>query len=143
MNQIIQPAQIEKTSFAIITKELGNRTFPDGQAEVVKRVIHTTADFDYADTLCFSEDALSSGKNALQKGATIVTDTSMALSGINKTILGRLGGEARCFISDPSVAAEAKERRYSCDCIYGTRMPITWSADFCNWKCTNCTDSSP
>ena len=110
MNQIIQPAQIEKTSFAIITKELGNHIFPDGQAEVVKRVIHTTADFDYADTLCFSEDALSSGKNALQKGATIVTDTSMALSGINKTILGRLGGEARCFISDPSVAAEAKER---------------------------------
>lgn len=110
MIQIIQPAEIEKTSFSIITKELGNRTFPEGQAEIIKRVIHTTADFDYADTLCFSEDALSSAKEALQKGATIVTDTSMALSGINKTILSRLGGEVRCFISDTAVASEAKER---------------------------------
>ena len=110
MNQIIQPTEIEKTSFSIITKELGNRTFPEGQAEIVKRVIHTTADFDYADTLCFSPDALSSAKEALQKGATIVTDTSMALSGINKTILGRLNGNVRCFISDPAVASEAKRR---------------------------------
>ena len=110
MNQIMKPSEIEKKSFAIITQELGERTFPEGQSEVIKRVIHTTADFDYAENLCFSADAIHAAKTALSEGATIVTDTTMALSGINKTILAELGGTVRCFMAEPGVAAQAKAR---------------------------------
>ncbi len=110
MNFIIKPAEIEKASFAIITKELGNKKFPEGQAEVVKRVIHTTADFDYADNLCFSENAIQNAKDAILNGATIITDTNMALSGINKNALSQFGCDVRCFMADENVAAEAKKR---------------------------------
>ena len=110
MNFILKPSAIEKTSFEIITKELGNRTFPQGQSEVVKRVIHTTADFDYADNLYFSENAIENAKNAILNGATIITDTNMSLSGINKKILSQFGGQVCCFMADEQVAKEAKER---------------------------------
>ena len=110
MNGHMKPADIEKRSFAIITEELGGRTFPDGVAEVVKRVIHTSADFDYADNLCFSPDAVEQAKAALEAGATIVTDTNMALAGISKPTLAQLGGRAVCLMADEAVAREAKER---------------------------------
>lgn len=110
MNGHMKPADIEKRSFAIITEELGGRTFPDGVAEVVKRVIHTSADFDYADNLCFSPDAVEQAKAALEAGATIVTDTNMALAGISKPTLAKLGGKAVCLMADEEVACEAKER---------------------------------
>lgn len=110
MNGHMKPADIEKRSFAIITEELGGRTFPDGVAEVVKRVIHTSADFDYADNLCFSPDAVEQAKAALEAGATIVTDTNMALAGISKPTLAKLGGKAVCLMADEDVVREAKER---------------------------------
>nr|WP_308505170.1 precorrin-8X methylmutase [uncultured Agathobaculum sp.] len=110
MNGHMKPADIEKRSFAIITEELGGRTFPEGVAEVVKRVIHTSADFDYADNLCFSPDAVEQAKAALEAGATIVTDTNMALAGISKPTLAKLGGRAVCLMADEEVAREAKER---------------------------------
>ena len=110
MNGHMKPADIEKRSFAIITEELGGRTFPKGVAEVVKRVIHTSADFDYADNLCFSPDAVEQAKAALEAGATIVTDTNMALAGISKPTLAKLGGKAVCLMADEEVAREAKER---------------------------------
>ena len=110
MNGHMKPADIEKRSFAIITEELGGRTFPDGVAEVVKRVIHTSADFDYADNLCFSPDAVEQAKAALEAGATIVTDTNMALAGISKGTLAKLGGKAVCLMADEAVAREAKAR---------------------------------
>lgn len=110
MNGHMKPADIEKRSFAIITEELGGRTFPDGVAEVVKRVIHTSADFDYADNLCFSPDAVEQAKAALEAGATIVTDTNMALAGISKGTLAKLGGRAVCLMADEDVAREAKAR---------------------------------
>ena len=110
MNGHMKPADIEKRSFAIITEELGGRTFPDGVAEVVKRVIHTSADFDYADNLCFSPDAVEQAKAALEAGAAIVTDTNMALAGISKGTLAKLGGKAVCLMADEAVAREAKER---------------------------------
>lgn len=110
MNGHMKPADIEKRSFAIITEELGGRTFPEGVAEVVKRVIHTSADFDYADNLCFSPDAVEQAKAALEAGATIVTDTNMALAGISKGTLAQLGGRAVCLMADEDVAREAKER---------------------------------
>ena len=110
MNGHMKPADIEKRSFAIITEELGGRTFPEGVAEVVKRVIHTSADFDYADNLCFSPDAVEQAKAALEAGATIVTDTNMALAGISKPTLAKLGGKAVCLMADEDVAREAKAR---------------------------------
>lgn len=106
----MKPQDIEKRSFEIITEELGARTFPDGIAEVVKRVIHTTADFDYADNLAFSPDVIEQAKAALCNGATIVTDTNMALSGISKPSLAKLGAKALCLMADPDIAREAKER---------------------------------
>lgn len=108
--QIVKPDEIEKRSMEIITEELGGRTWPEPEFSIVKRCIHTSADFDYADNLCFSENAASIGMEALKAGAHIVTDTRMAWSGINKNKLARFGGEAHCFMSDPDVAAEAKER---------------------------------
>lgn len=110
VNGRMAPAEIEKRSFEIITAELGARTFAHGVSEVVKRVIHTTADFDYADNLCFSENVIERAKDALEAGATIVTDTNMALSGISKTTLARLGGRALCMMADEQVAHEAKAR---------------------------------
>lgn len=105
----VLPAEIEKRSFEIITEELQGRTFPKDQEMVVKRVIHTTADFDYADNLKFSEDAVMMAIEAIKAGACIVTDTQMAKSGINKKSLAKHGGEVYCFMSDEDVAMEAKE----------------------------------
>lgn len=110
MNGVIKPAEIEKRSFAIIAEELGKRTFPAGIGDVVRRVIHTTADFDYVDNLCFSDYVIEKAKAALQAGATVVTDTNMALSGINKGTLEKLDGRAVCFMADGEVAREAVER---------------------------------
>lgn len=106
----VLPRDIEKRSFEIITEELGDRTFPAEQESIIKRVIHTSADFDYADNLCFSENAVALAKQAIQDGACIVTDTQMAKAGINKRSLKKFGGEAYCFIADEDVAKEAKER---------------------------------
>ena len=109
-NLFVKPQEIEKRSFEIIAQELGNRSFPEGTAEVVKRVIHATADFDYAENLKFSTGAAAAAREALQAGATIVTDTNMALAGISKPALGRLGGKAVCFMADADIAAEARAR---------------------------------
>ncbi len=108
--QKIAPMDIEKESFATITRELGDRVIDPALAPVVKRVIHTTADFEYADTLYFSPDVIEKAKQAIRDGAHIVTDTSMALSGINKKAAARFGCDVSCFIADEDVAAEAKQR---------------------------------
>ncbi len=105
---IIEPAQIEARSFEIITEILGDRTFPAEQQGIIKRVIHTSADFDYADNLVFTPDAVKSGVAALKAGCTVVTDTRMAFSGINQRNLDKLGAAKTCFIDDPAVAAAAK-----------------------------------
>ena len=110
MIENIKPADIEKRSFEIITGILGERKLDPENELVIKRVIHTTADFDYVDNLVFSPHAVARGIEALRGGCDIVTDTQMARSGINKTVLGRLGGQVHCFMSDADVAAEAKER---------------------------------
>ena len=106
----VRPEEIEKRSFEIITEELAGRRFPLEQELIVKRVIHTSADFEYADTLYFSEDAVKKGIQALKNGAYIVSDTTMVQSGIHKKTLHRLGGEAICYIGDEEVATEAKKR---------------------------------
>lgn len=106
--EIIKPMEIEKRSFEIISRELAGRSLDEANAPVIKRVIHTTADFDYADNLCFSKDVVPRAVKLLQKGLCIVTDTNMALSGINKAALKRCGCEAMCFMADEEVAREAE-----------------------------------
>jgi len=101
---------IEARSFAIITELLGDRKLDPENELVIKRAIHTSADFDYADNMVFSPHAVTQGIEALKNGCDIVTDTQMAKAGINKTILARLGGQVHCFMSDEDVAREAKER---------------------------------
>lgn len=107
------PEEIEKRSFEIITQELRQRgiTLPDDEAMITKRVIHTSADFDYTSTLRYSKDAVRIAKELLMNGADIVTDTNMALAGINKKTLAAFGGEAHCFMAEAEVARLAKERK--------------------------------
>lgn len=111
--EYVLPGDIEKRSFEIISEELAARgiTLPEENELVIKRVIHTSADFSYADTMTFSKDAVAVAKQLLRQGADIVTDTNMALSGINKKVLQTFGGEAHCFMADETVAREAKERQ--------------------------------
>ena len=106
----MKPMEIERRSFEIITEELGERKLDPEFELVVKRVIHTTADFDYYDTLAFSEHAVLRMMDAIRAGCDVITDTTMAQSGINKKLLAQFGGQARCFIADPDVAEEAKAR---------------------------------
>lgn len=106
---ITDPREIEKRSLEIIENEL-TVDIPQENLAVVKRVIHTTADFDYAVNLTFSEGAVEKALEALRSGCDIVTDTQMAKSGINKAAAEKLGCAVHCFMSDPDVAAEAKER---------------------------------
>ena len=105
--ETIAPEEIEKRSFEIIQSELKNPLDPE-TAPVIKRVIHTTADFDYADTLYFSPGVMPVALDALKSGAHIVTDTNMAKTGINRTALERLGIDAQCFMADCDVAAAAQ-----------------------------------
>lgn len=107
----VLPADIEKTSFSIIARELAQKeiSLPEELAPIIMRVIHTTADFEYAQTLKFSPNVVEIIKNAVLNGADIVTDTNMALAGINKKTLAKFGGEAHCFMADEDVAKQAKE----------------------------------
>lgn len=108
----ILPADIERRSMEIIEGELnGINGFSEPELKVLKRVIHTTADFDYCKNLKFSENAVQSAFDALKSGAVIVTDTNMAMSGISKPAVNRLGCEVQCFMSDPDVAEKAKLMR--------------------------------
>ena len=111
--EALLPEEIERRSFEIISKELQERgiVLPARQEMVTKRVIHTTADFEYAHSLCYSGNAVETAQRLLLSGADIVTDTNMALAGINKSALARLGGSAHCFMADPEVACLARERK--------------------------------
>ena len=106
----VKPMEIEKRSFEIIGQELkeqGKILQPDTEL-IVKRCIHTSADFDYADNLVFSSGAVEQALAAIREGADIVTDTQMAKAGINKRSLARYGGQVHCFMSDEDVAAATK-----------------------------------
>lgn len=111
--QTTEPKEIEKRSFEIIKGELGEEflaSYPEDRLPVLIRVIHTTADFSYRDRLYFSDDAMEAAEHAIRRGCPVVTDTTMAASGINKAAAGRCGMEIRCFIGDEDVkkAAEAQ-----------------------------------
>ena len=110
--EFVLPSEIEKRSFEIITKELEmmGKVIPQEEAPVTKRVIHTSADFEYADTMCYSKNAITIARDLIKNGAHIVTDTNMAMAGINKKKLAAYGGEVHCFMADKDVELEAKER---------------------------------
>lgn len=110
--EYLPPEEIEKRSFELITAELLRRNIrlPKEEELITKRVIHTSADFDYAETLCYSKGAVGILKELIKKGADIVTDTNMALAGINKKRLGKFGGAAHCFMADEDIAHLAKQR---------------------------------
>ena len=110
MDEIFKPHEIERKSMDIITSELGDRAWPEPVFSVIRRCIHTSADFDYADNLRFSDGAVELGVKLMHSGVNIVTDTMMAFSGINKNILESYGGKAHCFIKDQDVVDEAKRR---------------------------------
>lgn len=105
--------EIEKRSFEILSRELEKRriVLPADQEPITKRVIHTSADFEYVDTLKYSPGAVAKAKELIRNGADIVTDTNMALSGINKKLLAGFGGQVHCFMADETVAELAKERK--------------------------------
>ena len=134
MIEIVKPMDIEKRSFEIISSILEERgiVLDEEKAPILKRVIHTTADFDYVDNLVFSENAVEIGLEALKSGCGIVTDTQMAKSGVNKAALAKLGCEAYCFMSDEDVALEAKERgvtraMVSMEKAAGLEMPLIFA----------------
>ena len=104
----VKPREIEERSFAIISEELEERTFAPHTEQIVKRCIHTSADFDYADNLCFSQDAAVKAMEAIKRGVSVVTDTNMAKAGINKVSLGKYGGSVHCFMADADVAEAAR-----------------------------------
>ena len=113
----VLPSEIEKRSFEIITEELGDKKLVPGTELIVKRCIHTSADFDYAknlvysdyaENLVFSEGAVEHAMDAIRRGTPIVTDTQMGKAGINKRKLAEFGSEVYCFMSDEDVAAAAK-----------------------------------
>lgn len=108
----VRPEDIEKESFRIIEdnlKELGIN-LNENEAPIIKRVIHTTADFGFADTLAFANDAIYTAQKLIRGGATIVTDTNMTVAGINKKRIDKYGCKIKCFMADEDVAREAKER---------------------------------
>ncbi len=111
--EYLLPTEIEAKSFQIITEELKSKgiTIPEAEAPITKRVIHTSADFDYAHTMCYSNNAIEIAKDLIKNGAHIVTDTNMAMAGINKKKLATFGGQVHCFMADEDVALEAKERQ--------------------------------
>ena len=106
----VKPRDIERRSFEIISRELGEKKLDPDKELIIKRCIHTSADFDYADNLCFSRGAVEKAIEAIKAGASVVTDTQMGKAGINKRALARYGGRVYCFMSDEDVAAAAKER---------------------------------
>ena len=108
--EFVKPGDIEARSMEIITGELGDTDWKEPELSVVRRCIHTSADFDYNINLRFSKNACKKGIMALRNGADIVTDTRMAMSGINKRRLAEHGGQVHCFIDDETVLREAKER---------------------------------
>ncbi len=105
----MQAQEIEKQSFRIIEKEAGDHGFPEDQWPIVRRMIHTSADFEYIKTVRFFPGAVQKGIEAIKKGRTIFTDTNMARVGIRKMEIKSFGGQVKCLMADPDVAEKAAQ----------------------------------
>lgn len=110
MSYLKNPMGIEERSFEIIGEEMGPHSFSDEELMIVKRTIHTTADFEYKDLVEISKDAIKTAKELFKKGATIYTDTNMALNGINKRALTKTNSKVICYVNEEVVHKEAKEK---------------------------------
>lgn len=110
MDYLKNPMGIEEKSFEIIGAEMGPHSFTEEELMIVKRTIHTTADFEYKDLVEISKDAIETAKNIFKNGAKIYTDTNMALNGINKMALAKTNSEVICYVNEPEVHKEAKEK---------------------------------
>lgn len=110
MDYMKSPMGIEKRSFEIIGSEMHEHNFSEEELQIVKRVIHTTADFEYQDLIEISEGAIEAGVSALKNGAKIYTDTKMALSGMNKRALKELNASVECYVGLEEVFKLAKEK---------------------------------
>ena len=110
----MDPQSIERRSMEIIEGELNERgllrSIPSDRLHIVKRVIHATADFDFAETLVFSDDVLKAASLVVERGPVLVTDTNMIATGINKKALASYSGSVRCYISEAETERQAKER---------------------------------
>jgi len=106
----MKPHEIEAKSFAIIDAEAGPHNFDPDAWKIVRRMIHTTADFEYMDMVRIANNAVAAGVNAIRNGCTVITDTNMAKTGIRKNLLAGFGGRCECLMADPHVGALAKER---------------------------------
>ena len=104
----MKPEEIETESFRIIDAEAGDHGWPGAEWSIVRRAIHTSADFEYARSMVFSDDVIEKAVAALKGGAGIVTDTNMALSGISKPRLAPWGCPVACHVADPDVAEQAR-----------------------------------
>ena len=107
----MRPEEIERESMRIIGEEMGAYSGEQENLPVIKRVIHTTADFDFKDKMVFSEKAVQKAREALSSGVTVVTDTQMAAAGINKIAAKRFGIDVVCRMSDPEIREEAAKRQ--------------------------------
>jgi precorrin-8X/cobalt-precorrin-8 methylmutase len=103
----MKPEDIEAESFRIIDAEAGEHGWPDSEWQIVRRAIHTSADFEYARSMILSDDVIEKAVAAFKNGYGIVTDTNMALSGISKPRLTNLGCTVTCHVADPDVAEAA------------------------------------
>lgn len=110
MDYIKMPMDIEKKSFEIIGEEMAPHNFDERELSIIKRVIHTTADFEYQNLVYMREGAIDVALETLKKGVTIYTDTNMALSGINKKALEQLNCKVVCYVAEKEVAEIAKEK---------------------------------
>lgn len=110
MSYLKNPMGIEEKSFEIIGEEMGEHSFSDEELLIVKRTIHTTADFEYKDLVEISQNAIETAKNLFINGATIYTDTNMALNGINKIALSKTNSKVICYVNEPQVHEEAKTK---------------------------------
>ena len=131
MMEYVSPDDIERRSFEIIQSEL-SRPLDAVLAPVIMRVIHTTADFEYVDTLTFSDSAVERAVTVLRKGVSIVSDTNMVKAGIDKTRLASFGGDVYCFMQDSDVAQKARENgttraRESMDKAARLGMPLIFA----------------
>lgn len=108
--KFVEPHNIEKRSFEMIQEEMGSINLNNEIEPIVKRVIHTSADFDYLNNMFFSENVVKKAKEVIKSGGTIVTDTNMAYSGINKKAAAKYGVNIRCFMAETDVAEEALKR---------------------------------
>jgi precorrin-8X/cobalt-precorrin-8 methylmutase len=105
---ILDPQRIETESFRIIDAEVGPHPYDDRQWPIVRRIIHATADFDFATTTCFSPGAVTAGIAALRRGEKVLCDTNMVRAGVSKSRLAAFGSDLLCHVADAEVARQAR-----------------------------------